>query len=79
MDSIGSRIRAAREALDPKVSQAELARRIGVGQVQMYKWESGRRVPRLDTLERLADQLGVTIDYLVRGARAGDDSEAHTA
>jgi DNA-binding XRE family transcriptional regulator len=43
------------------MSQAELAQAIGTRQPNVAAWESGRRVPTLETLGRIADQLGVDI------------------
>jgi transcriptional regulator with XRE-family HTH domain len=69
MENIGTRIRAAREKQDPPLSQAELARKVGSTGVQMWRWEAGKRVPRLDTLQRIADALSVSLDDLVREPR----------
>lgn len=48
-------------------SQAELARRIGVSTSAVGMYEQGRREPSLDLLVRLAQELGVTTDYLLTG------------
>lgn len=66
MENIGERIRAAREAHQPPISQAELARTVGSTGTQMWRWEAGKRVPRLPMLQRIADALGVSLDDLVR-------------
>lgn len=60
---IGKRIREAREAA--KLKQAELARRVGVQPISIYKIESGRSTPGLQLLTRIATELGVSIDSLV--------------
>jgi transcriptional regulator with XRE-family HTH domain len=60
---LGKRIREARESA--KLKQAELARRVGVQPVSMYKIESGRSTPGLDLLMRIAAELGVSLDSLV--------------
>lgn len=41
-----------------KLSQAELARRIGVAQASVSNWESGATTPELPTLWRLCAALG---------------------
>lgn len=46
-------------------SQAELARRIGVSASAVGMYEQGRREPSLGLLVRLAQELGVTTDYLL--------------
>jgi transcriptional regulator with XRE-family HTH domain len=41
------------------LSQRELARRAGVAQRAIVEVEAGRRVPRLATMRKLAEALGV--------------------
>jgi len=41
------------------VSQAAIARRAGIGKSQLSKYESGKELPKLDSLEKLLDALGV--------------------
>ena len=48
-------------------SQAELARRIGVSTSAVGMYEQGRREPSLGLLVRLAQEFGVTTDYLLMG------------
>lgn len=48
-------------------SQAELARRIGVSASAVGMYEQGRREPSLDLVVRLANEFGVTTDYLLMG------------
>ena len=48
-------------------SQAELAQRIGVSASAVGMYEQGRREPSLGLLVRLAQELGVTTDYLLMG------------
>lgn len=52
-------IRQLRDAAG--ISQRELAERVGVSQPAVARWESGRDVPRLDTLQRIADALGLNL------------------
>ena len=51
-------------------SQAELGRRLGVGQSTVAMWESGRNNPEYGTLLKLADIFGVGIDVLAGGLTA---------
>lgn len=60
---LGKSIRAAREQIG--ISQAELARRIGVGPVTMWKYESGRLAVTSIRLRSIATALNVTIDSLM--------------
>ena len=54
-------------------SQAELARRIGVSTSAVGMYEQGRREPSLGLLVRLAQELGVTTDYLLTGETLDTD------
>lgn len=49
------------------LSQAELAKRIGVSTSAVGMYEQGRREPSLDLVVRLAKEFGVTTDYLLLG------------
>ena len=55
-------------------SQAELARRIGVSASSVGMYEQGRREPSLDLVVRLANEFGVTTDYLLIGDSPRSDS-----
>jgi ribosome-binding protein aMBF1 (putative translation factor) len=60
---IGSRIRRAREAHG--WSLADLTQRTGMHPPNLSRLESGKHVPSLDTLERVADALGIRVAALV--------------
>lgn len=47
------------------VSQAALARALGVAQNTVSNWENGNRDPSNEALMRVADFFGVTVDYLL--------------
>jgi DNA-binding XRE family transcriptional regulator len=49
------------------ISQEELAHRAGLSRTGMGFLETGKRSPRLDTLMKVADGLGVTVDELLKG------------
>lgn len=49
------------------LTQAQLAAASGVHRVTIARLELGEVSPKLETLERIADALGVTIDEVVRG------------
>jgi len=49
------------------MTQAELAKKIGVGQSAISQWENGYVAPRLDKLKLMADLFGCTLDELVDG------------
>ncbi len=47
------------------LTQAELARRIGVDQTAIHMWETGKTTPRLPHLKLLAKELDCSLDDLV--------------
>lgn len=49
------------------ISAEDLASRCGVSASQIWSYESGRRLPPLDVLCKIADELDVSLDLLVRG------------
>lgn len=65
----GTRVRRARERLDPFVSQEDLAERAGVHRTYVGHLENGRGSPTLDTIVRIAAALGVDPGELVAGMR----------
>ena len=64
---IGERIRAARRMA--RLSQRELAKRVGVSPMAISKYERGLVCPDSAMLIRLATELGVSVDYLLRPSR----------
>jgi transcriptional regulator with XRE-family HTH domain len=67
--SIGKRIRKRRQVLE--ITQQELAKAIGVTPQHVSAIEQDKRDPSLSSLARLAEELGVTVDYLVTGKEGG--------
>ena len=59
--SIGSKIAEARKKKD--LSQAELAQHVSISPQAVGKWERGESMPDITTLNRLADILGVDLNY----------------
>jgi CheY-like chemotaxis protein/DNA-binding XRE family transcriptional regulator len=50
---------------DLKISQQDLARRMGIAQSTVGMWETGKRTPKLDEIKRLARALNITVDRLI--------------
>lgn len=50
---------------EKNVSKSELARRIGVSDVTVGYWESGKTEPRMGKVEMIANVLGITTDDLL--------------
>ena len=67
MQTIGDRIKAAREAAGLTQQQLADAVEAGGGRQQVSNWENSRRAPRLETLERIAAACGVTPGWLMFG------------
>lgn len=61
---IGRQVRSLREA--QRLSQRELAERMGTTQSAIARLEAGGSRPSLSTLERVADALGTTIEVRFR-------------
>ena len=50
-----------------RLSQVQLAQKLGVNQNTVSQWETGRSSPPVDKLIIMSDLFGCTIDELVRG------------
>jgi transcriptional regulator with XRE-family HTH domain len=48
-----------------RISQTELARRVGVSQPTVWGWLAGESLPSADTLKRLAVATGLSVDDLL--------------
>lgn len=62
MEKLGEKIKHLR--IDTKTSQEQLAEAVGVTTRSISAYESGRAVPRANTLRKLAKALNVTVEYL---------------
>ncbi|GAH79757.1 unnamed protein product [marine sediment metagenome] len=63
--NLATRIRARREALE--LTQEQLATATGLSSQYVSLIEQGKRVPSVSSLSRLAEELGVSTDYLITG------------
>ena len=61
----GNTIRQLRESR--KLTQAELAARIGVSSKTISKWETGKGLPDISLLQPLAQALGISVIELMNG------------
>ncbi len=64
MQTIGEKISALRK--QRKMTQDELAEKMGVSSQAVSKWETNMSIPDLPSLINLADFFGITLDELVR-------------
>ena len=49
------------------VSPYKVSKDTGVTQTSLSNWKTGKSTPTTQTLQRLADYFGVTLDYLMTG------------
>jgi DNA-binding XRE family transcriptional regulator len=69
---VGARIRAVREGAS--LSQLELSRRSGVAQESLSRIETGHTDPRLGTLRRLAQGMGLSLNQMLELLAAGEEA-----
>ena len=76
LEDIGTRVREERDRV--RISQRELARRIGLSASMISQIESGQSKPSVSTLYAIVSELGVSVDDIFRGrngAAAGGTEE----
>jgi transcriptional regulator with XRE-family HTH domain len=73
---IGQRIKAIRKM--KRISQAELAEATELSVNYISCIETGKRHSSLDVLIRIADELGVSVDHLLNGSQANDETACLT-
>ena len=59
--SVGNKIATARKKMN--LSQADLAKQVSISSQAVGKWERGESMPDIATLNRLAEILGVDLNY----------------
>ena len=64
-EKIGKFIQKVRK--DKKITQSELAEKLGVSDRTVGNWENGRNMPDLSLFKPLCDELGITIKELLSG------------
>jgi ribosome-binding protein aMBF1 (putative translation factor) len=69
MHAIGSRIERRRDQL--RLSRRQLARMLDVESLCLYRWERTEVRPSLESAEKLARYLKVSLDWLVNGRESG--------
>lgn len=69
---LGKRIREERKRLN--LTQAQLAEAIDISDTYMGAIERGERSLTLDTLVRLVNRLGVTVDYMLSDSVSDNDA-----
>lgn len=59
------------------LNQSELAKKLGLSTSAIGMYEQGRRDPSIPIIVALAEELGVTIDYLLTGQAFSSQPCAH--
>ena len=75
--TFGDRVAGAREAAG--MTQAQLARRLGVKRTTLAAWEEDRSEPRANKLSMVAGLLNVSIMWLLTGEGDGLDAPEENA
>ena len=65
MDELGNRIAYLRKL--NKMSQTELAKKIGISYAQLGRYEIKGAQPPAEVLKKIADSLSTTVDFLING------------
>ena len=70
-EKIGKFIAKCRK--DKKMTQSDLAEKLGVTDKSISNWENGRNMPDLSLFKPLCDVLGITINDLLSGEKISKD------
>ncbi len=73
-ERIGSFIAAVRK--EKKLTQEQLAERLGVSNRSVSRWENGKTLPDLSLMEDICNVLDITISELLHGEKEAADLEA---
>lgn len=58
---------------EKKITQEELAEKLGVSSKSISRWETGRNMPDLSLITSLCKELGTTINELLSGEKLNDE------
>ncbi len=71
--SFGTRLVGIRK--EKKISQAELASRVGLHSNALGRYERGEAVPSVEIAAKIASELGTSLDYLIGLSELGVDND----
>jgi transcriptional regulator with XRE-family HTH domain len=76
---VGERLKAVRKQID--ATQEEFARKLGVKMMAVSRYETGTRVPSIETIANLRENVHVDINWLLtgEGSMFGDGEEETTS
>lgn len=70
-DVVKKRLKDIRENL--KLNQSQFADKVGISQAAISQFEDGKRVPSIDTLDKIARALGMSVQSLLTEHDVQDD------
>ncbi|MEC0552278.1 helix-turn-helix transcriptional regulator [Bacillus haynesii] len=65
--TLAERLKYLRSIQRPRLSQEALSKKLGFNRATYAKYETGDNNPDYDSLIKIADFYGVSLDYLIRG------------
>lgn len=68
-ENVGALIRKSR--IEKRISQSELSKAVGLSRTFINLMENGQRAPSYNTLERMTQYLGVSLDSIIMEAEEG--------
>ena len=77
MDKTGKFIASCRK--ESKLTQAQLAEKLGITDRAVSKWETGKSLPDASIMQELCDILGITVNELFTGERLDTENYKETA
>lgn len=77
MDKTGKFIASCRK--ESKLTQAQLAERLGITDRAVSKWETGKSLPDASIMQELCNILGITVNELFTGERLDTENYKETA
>lgn len=57
-------------------TQDELAKKIGVSKLSILRWENGERIIKSDIAQKIADEFGVWVPYLLGNSKIRTEERA---
>lgn len=70
-DVVKKRLRTVRENLN--LNQSQFADKLGISQAAVSQFEDGKRIPSIDTLDKIATTLNMSIQSLLSEDDTDDD------
>lgn len=57
------------------ITQADIASELGVSKTAVSDWVHGRKYPRVDAMQKIADLFGVPMSYLTQSGHVASEDE----